>query len=448
VFKQAGFAGRKFISRKGGKMFKKGILGLFAVLLCIAVAGVAQAYQIDSLASGTEPFAPPTQVFVNPGGLGDVLLYGYYNVRDNRVNYFTVTNTDATMGARVRIRFREAGNISGDCNGSYEVLDFDICLSPGDMWGGWVYKDSSGTARLESWDTDTYVITSDGSAGVIFPTQYPDGVQFKTVLGNTADQTLEGYFEIIAEEQLAEVADGSGNCGPDLLDNNTDVDNVLMGHNYMIDDDNSATYAYAATALGDFAFADISGLIGSDRPNLKDDSEDGTIVPVNYALTKNRVATIYDVEPGAKTAGIVTFPTKWATHTCSTADDDIFDDMRVLITVWDDAENSPASVCEFSPCPGGTDNELPYEVNVINLNGGNLFTTDVEVSLSSPYDFGWINIDFTQTATTPASPTHQTSYGSYISNGLPAIGYVVHDFDDGASTGMLPLQYSTDVIMP
>jgi len=404
--------------------------------------GTAFAYQIDSLASGTEVNVPPTQVFVNPGGVGDVLLYGYYNVRGYE-HYFTVTNTDTANGVRVRIRFREAATLTGTniCNGSYEVLDFDICLSPGDMWGGVIYTDDNGYARLESWDTDTYVKL--GSGDYIFPVKYPNGLEFSTNLGNTADQTREGYFEIIAEQALQEVS-SNGDCGPNLLSTNEDAGNVLMGHSYIISPETGASFAYNAVALGDFALADITSGITTNQPNLRDDSEDLTINPVNYALTKRYLATIYDVEPGARTSLIVTFPTKWATHTC-TANDDIFDDPRVLITVWDDQENSPTTTCETSPCAPGTDNKLPHEVNVIDINNGGIFTSDVETVIATPYDFGWIAIDLAAANTSNPSPAHVTLYGGMFSVGLPAIGYVVHDFDNGASTGMLPLQYSSDV---
>ncbi len=415
------------------------------VLLMLIGSSTAFAAQIDSLASGSEILAPPTYVFVNPGGAGDALIYGYYNVRGYE-NYFTVINTDTTEGARVRIRFREAATLDDDCNGSYEVLDFDICLSPGDVWGGVIYTDSNGYARLESWDIDTYVLTGTGAGR--FPEKYPSGLQFSTNLGNTADQTREGYFEIIAQVGLTEVPSG-GNCGPNLIMNETDVGNSLIGHNYMISPITGATFAYNATALGDFALGVIGPYgVASDQPNFSSDSEDGTITPVNYALTKRYLATVYDVEPGAKTSLIVTFPTKWATHTCTDDDDDIFDDPRVKITVWDDQENSPTTTCDVSPCDPEIDTELPHEVNVIDLNNGGIFTSDVETLIATPYDFGWIGIDLADANTSTPSPAHEINYYGFVSIGLPAIGYVVHDFDNGASSGMLPLQYSSDVIAP
>jgi hypothetical protein len=100
-----------------------------------------------------------------------------------------------------------------------------------------------------------------------------------------------------------------------------------------------------------------------------------------------------------RTEMIVNFPTKSLTHTCEniSSSDDIFDDDRVLVTVWDDEENSPVSVCEFSPCPIGTDTRLPYEVNVIDLNNSQIFTSMVEVPLSISFEytpdlFRWSNL--------------------------------------------------------
>jgi hypothetical protein len=142
---------------------------------------------------------------------------------------------------------------------------------------------------------------------------------------------------------------------------------------------------------------------------------------------------------------VVNFPTRRLT--CNPTAADIFDDDRVLITVWDDEENSPLTTCEFSPCPPGLDVSLPHEVNVIDLNNSEIFTSMVEVPLTISFEYGWLNIDLTQAnPTTPAiSPAHVTSFGGYNSYGLPAIGYTAIDIAGGQSTHMLPMQYSSDV---
>ena len=65
-------------------------------------------------------------VNVNPDGLGQVLLYPYYTARGGNDTLISVVNT-TSAGKAVKIRFLEALN-------SREVLDFNIYLSPFDVW--------------------------------------------------------------------------------------------------------------------------------------------------------------------------------------------------------------------------------------------------------------------------------------------------------------------------
>src|ERR1700676_5390316 len=72
-------------------------------------------------------------VNVNPNGLGQVLIYPYYTVRaDNHGNAYnsllTVVNSTSSTKA-VKVRFLEGKN-------SREVIDFNLFLSPFDVWTG------------------------------------------------------------------------------------------------------------------------------------------------------------------------------------------------------------------------------------------------------------------------------------------------------------------------
>jgi len=460
-------------------MIKK-VVVLAAVLVALTL-GSAFAYQIDSLGSGALGQAqPPTNVFVNPGGLGDVLLYGYYNVRGQQT-FFTVTNTDSVNGVRVRIRFREAETIGAPvCNGSQEVLDFDICLSKSDMWTGNILTDSaSGAAKLVSRDADTFVQTSGLAPQVpggafsgtidIFKNIRPNGQLFKFGADNlvsaiTADQTREGYYEVIAERQLrdctaAEIDRGDCSCGDQMDLVGTDAPNALMGHSFQVNVASTETYGYVATALGDFSGLDITsaGGITSSQPNLSADSETNTIDPVNYALTKRNINAIYDLESfvAGEASLVVTFPTKWATHippvvvdgecveTTSTPNLDIFDDPTVGITIFDDAENPETpELCEFSPCPPGSSTQLPDEVNVLNFNSRSIFDSTVDQILSTSFVMGWASIDL---GPATALPVHQTSFGGFTTVGLPAIAYQAQSFAGGKFSAMLPMTYNSDI---
>ena len=65
-------------------------------------------------------------VNVNPDGTGQVLLYPYYTVNDGNNTLISIVNTTDAYKA-VKIRFLEGYN-------SREVLDFNIYMSPEDVW--------------------------------------------------------------------------------------------------------------------------------------------------------------------------------------------------------------------------------------------------------------------------------------------------------------------------
>src|SRR6478735_1168725 len=92
---------------------KKSLYAALAGVSALGVTGAAQA------------------VNVNPDGLGQVLIYPYYTTRaDSTGNAYgtllSVVNSTATAKA-VKVRFLEGKN-------SKEVLDFNLFLSPFDVW--------------------------------------------------------------------------------------------------------------------------------------------------------------------------------------------------------------------------------------------------------------------------------------------------------------------------
>lgn len=453
---------------------RKSIFALIIALSVIASFGIVSADQIDGMMSnnGTRlplnvpAFAAGLSVnldnYVNPGGLGDVLLYNYYNARKGMQTFFTVVNTSSTNGQRVRLRFREAADVSpnGQCvpeepRGSWEVLDFDICLSANDMWSGYVTLDAAGGAKLCTFDTDTFIY--DGTNGAdVFPAScvpFKFGAASGLALGNiTADDTLEGYFEIIGERQLVAEPLSCWPDNPPHLDSpdlvGTQVPNVLFGNAALIDSATAATYTYDATAIADFANVDIFSSPTTSAPDLLDGGD--TIVGVNYILTKQRVMSVYDLI-GSATEFIITEPTKALTQVCGAAND-IFDDDRASFTIWNDQEQSKTTVCEFSPCPAGTDNHLPYEVNIIALNTSASLDSTVDQTISSTFTFGWFDINFT-TATSPFTFPHLITVvdGAALStttNGWPVLGLTVLDVADGAATGTFKMQATTLITNP
>ncbi len=131
-------------------------------------------------------------VAVNPDGLGEALIYPYYTARASQDTLLSVVNTTNNAKA-VKVRFREARN-------SNDVLDFNLYLSPFDVWTGRVSAKDGG-AYLQTNDTSctnppksAWVNEGGGVFGVGFFNY--DYVAVDGVAQNL-DRTLEGYVEII-----------------------------------------------------------------------------------------------------------------------------------------------------------------------------------------------------------------------------------------------------------
>ncbi|MCG7983996.1 MAG: hypothetical protein JAY90_14765 [Candidatus Thiodiazotropha lotti] len=130
--------------------------------------------------------------FVNTDGTGQVALLPYYNVNNNILTNINITNT-TDLYKVVKVRFRES-RISAD------VLDFNIYMSPYDVWNG--------TIRLNAGSGVANIITEDESCTFPGKALLQAGVDFRNIYDATTDEDLtEGYVEVI---EMGVVADGAG----------------------------------------------------------------------------------------------------------------------------------------------------------------------------------------------------------------------------------------------
>jgi len=155
--------------------FKRKAL-MSAVLAGLGVAGSAEA------------------VYRDPNGLGQALIYPYYTVQSSAGNpYYTlisVVNT-TTRAKVVKVRFLEG-------KASAEVLDFNLYLSPNDMWtAGILAADATATSPGR-------LVTNDVSCtNPAIPATGVDFRNFTYIVGGDSlpgiglDRTREGYLEMI-----------------------------------------------------------------------------------------------------------------------------------------------------------------------------------------------------------------------------------------------------------
>lgn len=125
----------------------------------------------------------------NDNGIGHQLVVPYFSVQKANTTMVNITNTDTKNGKLVKVRFRGAAN-------SDDINDFQLMMSPGDVWTAVVTQDPvTGLANMRTTDTSCVIpALMKAAAGANFLSARVDPTPF---LGDAANQTREGYIEII-----------------------------------------------------------------------------------------------------------------------------------------------------------------------------------------------------------------------------------------------------------
>jgi len=388
-----------------------------AVLGTLGVAGSAQA------------------IYQDPNNLGQALVYPYYTVQSaggNAFNTFvSVTNTTSAVKV-VKVRFREGKN-------SAEVLDFNLYLSPNDMWTGAIIPASTDTASAGR------IVTNDVSC--TNPPIPSGGVDFRNFeyTGARADglaagleRTREGYVEMFEMGTLdALAAPGNaavhsattgvptctgltGQTVPAVAAAILAPTGGLFGQGTLINVASGRDTMYNANAFGAWRTGALYTEIGNDNPNFANTAPAASIVvnPPNvyFSSFSSTTTAALTVPGGAKAASatmmhsnvsneyilegatrsntdwVLTFPTKRQFVNAGTA---IAPFTNVLTTsgacevidlIYFNREERTAgtSGVDFSPTPPGAPaNSLCWESTVLSFRNGstNAPTTPAAPSL-------------------------------------------------------------------
>lgn len=280
-------------------------------LTSAVIAGIAGVAGVGSIADA---------VNLNPDGLGQVLVYPYYSTQGGNDTLLSVVNT-ATVAKAVKVRFLEGRN-------SREVLDFNLYLSPFDVWTAGIFAipegefgyPAAGVFTRDRSCTAPDIVTNNnpGETGEINGTKYVPFVNYAFAgLDHTAaaaatlsslERTREGYVEMIEMVNIVGPAaawvkhNASGvpaNCGAVLAAWGggawpADGQEVPTGQgqlfgNAMVVNPASGTIAgYGADAIEGFNYANLHTTPGSPEPSLAD---------VNDPIGANQ-ATAYVFENG------------------------------------------------------------------------------------------------------------------------------------------------------
>jgi hypothetical protein len=229
---------------------------MLAMSVAAAIGGLGFAGGALAIQSTSLTYANATDLVVNPGGIGHQLLFPYFSTQGDNATLINVVNTD-TVGKVVKFRFRGAGN-------SDDLFDFQVLMSPGDVWTAAVTKDATtGASKLTTTDKTCTLGLGTGAFATV-----------RTDPKKDAGETLEGYLEVLnmadivtdsALYKTIKHSAGVAACnltvldtalGTDIADENaaaargiTTPTTGLVGDWILLNQANTAAWSGSATAL-------------------------------------------------------------------------------------------------------------------------------------------------------------------------------------------------------
>lgn len=176
----------------GGLGFVGGASAAVLGTTSAAVPGTGPAATATALGASTFSVATATGLTVADGGVGSALVVPYFSAQNGNMTVLHVVNTDAVNGKAVKVRFRSAAN-------SDDILDFQVFMSPGDVWTAAITSDG-GKAQIVTADNTCTVPALASGVAQSFVT---DRLNPNLSADDQANQTREGYVEIF---NMADVA--------------------------------------------------------------------------------------------------------------------------------------------------------------------------------------------------------------------------------------------------
>lgn len=400
------------------------------------VAGLAGVAGISNMANA---------VFLNPDGLGSVLVYPYYTVNGGNGTLLSVVNT-TDLGKAVKVRFLEAYN-------SREVLDFNLYLSPFDVWVAAVAPNAAGGASVFTND-NSCTVPAIPTGGQAFRTAAFDGSlagQPKDGGPTALSRVREGYVEMIemgtvineTHSTLNAITHGSSgvpsNCHQvvaawsgggywatqDVLIDISDPSGGLFGSGSVINVGEGTIAGYNAEAIDSFYTAASRATHtapGSLTPSIASATSltsyvfaNGALATTTYQDGVNAVSSLFMVDSvfneyvvnggtNASTEWVITFPTKRFyvdkanayTPVGSSAlkpFDVLFSSAQggsscspVGLQFWNREEQTTTTGVDFSPAPTAAGTALCWEAQVITFDQGTAPSTILGSALVANID--------------------------------------------------------------
>jgi len=245
----------------------------------------------------------------------NVLVVPYFTAQTEHATLLNIVNTDTVSGKAVKVRFRGAAN-------SDDVFDFQIFLSPGDVWTGNISKGASGAAQL----TTTDATCSKPAKAVLNATPFVTSRVDSTLSADgKAEQTREGYVEIFTMADIPPYL--SGRAAGDSKDVNPlytavkHVDGIApCSGSAWTGLDSTAV----RTAIGASTFDKLVSATATDAQTIK-----GLALPTgglmsNYTIVNVARAGAWDGEATAVEVGTVSTIPYWPQIATAAATPDLY----------------------------------------------------------------------------------------------------------------------------
>lgn len=121
-----------------------------------------------------------------PNGVGHIVIVPYFSTQGGNATLINIVNTDEVNGKAVKVRFRGASN-------SDDIFDFQLFLSPGDVWTANISRNAAGLSRLATSDRSCTL----PATAVLNATPFITARLNQALTGDElANETREGYVEI------------------------------------------------------------------------------------------------------------------------------------------------------------------------------------------------------------------------------------------------------------
>lgn len=271
---------------------KKNVLALSVAALAAGFAGGAHAITAYD-GSGTTA----TDLQFGNTGTGHMLVVPYFSTQGGNSTLLSIINTDTQKGKAVKVRFRGAAN-------SDDIYDFQVFLSPGDVWTANVSANAEGKSFLTTNDASC---TKPAKATLNSTPFVTTRLNPAASAEEKANHTREGYIEIFNMADIVKPASGASNLYTSIKHKN----GVAPCSNIVADAANGIAASTAWTDINtDKTVGDLTApAIGMANPTTGL-AANWTIINVPKAVAwSGAAAAIEAVNGGAPAAGsVVYFP--------------------------------------------------------------------------------------------------------------------------------------------